>query len=67
MKVQAQVAGGEIKQLDLNDGATVSQVRSALGVSSGYKASVNGEPSSDSAELFDYAFVTFAENVKGGN
>lgn len=63
--VIAQVVGGQKKIID-KEVETVGDVRTELYLSANYKASVNGEPSdSDSEELEDRDFVSFAEQVKG--
>lgn len=61
-KVQAQVAGGAIKQIEAD---TVADVKQQLNVPN-YTATVNGEPESDSYELEDYEFVALAQPVKAG-
>jgi len=60
-KVQAQVAGGDIKQIEAT---TVADVKSALGVPK-HTATVNGEPEDDGYYLSDYEFVSLAESTKG--
>jgi hypothetical protein len=58
-----QVVGGTKKVIDLAN--TVGEVRNQLGVSSTYKAAVNGEPASnDSQTLRDQDYVSFSEAVK---
>jgi hypothetical protein len=61
-KVQAQVIGGDIKQITAD---TVAEVKTKMGAA-GYTASVNGEPQDDGYELADYEFVSLAPAVKGG-
>jgi len=64
-KVIAVVVGGTPKELDLNDGATLADVRKAM-EADGYQASINGDPENDdSTVLDDYEFVSFAAKVKG--
>ena len=63
-KVQAQVLGGEIKQLD--DVNAVTDVKSRLQATN-HVATVNGEPVEDDYQLSDYEFVSLSPAVKGGN
>ena len=60
-KVQAQVVGGSIKQIEAN---TVGEVKEQLS-SPTYTATVNGEPEADDYQLEDYEFVSLAPAVKG--
>lgn len=62
-KVTAQVTGGQTKTFD--DVNSVDDVRLQLGISAEYTANVNGDPAEMSENVEDYAFVTFAEKVKG--
>lgn len=62
--VQAQVAGGQIKQVKNVD--TVEELRDKLDLDKNYTASVKGEPSDDEQELDEYDFVSFSQAVKGG-
>lgn len=62
--VIGQVAGGTKQVLDNVN--TVSDVASKLGASTGYTASLNGDPASMSDSLEDNDMVTFAKSVKGG-
>ena len=61
-KVQAQVLGGDIKQIEA---ATVRDVKQHFGLMS-HTATVNGEPAGDDYRLEDYQFVSLAPAVKGG-
>jgi hypothetical protein len=61
-KVQVQVLGGDIKQIEA---ATVAEAKQQMGVPS-HTATVNGEPATDSTELEDYQFVSLSPAVKGG-
>ena len=61
-KVQAQVTGGAIKQIEAS---TVKDVKTQLGVP-GYTAQVNGDPQNDDYDLSDFEFVSLTEAVKGG-
>ncbi len=63
--VQAQVAGGEIKQYRGVD--EVSDLREKIGLGKDHTATINGEPAADGDELNDYDFVSFAPAVKGGS
>ena len=45
---------------------TVGDAFRAAQLSGNYTASVNGQPAQMSDTLPEYAFVSFAENVKGG-
>ncbi len=60
-KVQAQVVGGQIKQLEAD---TVGEVKEALNAQT-YTATVNGEPANSDTQLEDYEFVSLAPAVKG--
>lgn len=60
-KVQVQVVGGAIKQMDIG---TVGDVKRSLEAEN-YTATVNGEPKEDSYHLEDYEFVSLAPAVKG--
>lgn len=60
-KVQTQVIGGQIKQLEVG---TVGDVKAQLSAT-GYTATVNGQPVQDSYVLKDYEFVSLAPAVKG--
>lgn len=62
--VIGQVAGGSKRVLD--NKTTVADVASELGASTGYTASVNGDPAEMSDTLEDGDMVTFAKSVKGG-
>ena len=64
--LRAQVLGGAVKDLSGSRFETVGDVRKELGLSTGYTATVNGEPADDDQELNDYEFVAFAPSVKGG-
>ena len=61
VKVQVQVVGGDIKQLEAS---TVAELKSLLGLTN-YSAHVNGEPQGEDYSLKAYEFVTFSQNVKG--
>lgn len=61
--VVAQVQGGEKKVLD--DVYTVADVREKMNAA-GYTASINGDPASDSDEVNDQDFISFAVATKGG-
>ena len=61
-KVQVQVAGGTIKQIEAD---TVGEAASQVGAE-GYTATVNGEPADFDQELNDFEFVAFAKQVKAG-
>lgn len=63
-KVNAQVAGGEIKQYRNVD--TVADLRDKLDLDKNHSATVNGEPQDDDYELSDFEHVAFAPTVKGG-
>lgn len=60
-KVNVQVAGGQIQQIEA---ATVAEVKQKLNAST-YTATINGEPAQDSQSLTDYQFVALAAAVKG--
>ncbi len=62
--VIGQVAGGTKQVMDNVE--TVADVASKLGASSGYTASINGDPAGMSDSLEDSDMVTFAKSVKGG-
>ena len=64
-KVQVQVAGGEIKEINEEEITTVGDIKEELGKED-YVATVNGEPVDDDHELSDYEFVTLAKPVKAG-
>lgn len=61
-KVQVQVAGGAIQQKEVG---TVGELARSVNAS-GYQATVNGEPVTDTYELNDFEFVSFAKPVKAG-
>lgn len=61
-KVQAQVAGGSIKQIAAS---TVRDAKAKMNCA-GYTATVNGDPADDSYELSDFEFVALAKPVKAG-
>lgn len=61
-KVQVQVAGGEIQQIEAD---TVGDAQKQVGAAN-YTAAVNGEPADNDYELSDYEFVSFAKPVKAG-
>ena len=61
-KIQAQVTGGAIKQIEAS---TIKDAKAQLGVPN-YSAQVNGDPQSDDYELSDYEFLSLTESVKGG-
>lgn len=61
-KVQVQVAGGEIQQIEAD---TVDDAKKQVGAAN-YTAAVNGEPADNDYELSDYEFVSFAKPVKAG-
>lgn len=62
--VIAQVVGGTKQVID--NVSTVADVRRAKGsIPAGYKASINGNLASDSEEVSDGDYVSFAEAVKG--
>lgn len=57
---------GAVTELELNNGATVSDALSAAGLSaSGFKLSVNGEAADTSDELENGDRVTLAKDAKG--
>jgi len=60
-KVQVQVIGGDIKQMEAT---TVAELKSQLGLTN-YTAHVNEEPQGDAYELNNFEFVTFSQAVKG--
>lgn len=60
-KVQVQVIGGAIQQLDIG---TVGDVKAKLDAKT-YTATVNGSPVNDAYALKDYEFVSLAPSVKG--
>lgn len=60
-KIQVQVLGGPIKQIDVG---TVADVKNTLEVPQ-HTATVNGNPVSDNYTLNDYEFVSLAPAVKG--
>lgn len=62
VKVNVQVLGGTIKQIEAFD---IADVKAQLGVPS-HTATVNGDPASDSFELEEYQFVMLSPAVKGG-
>lgn len=64
-QVTAQVTGGAPKLLD--NVRTVGDVKQQMNVTTGYSASVNGDPEDDTYELSDYENVSLAPSVKGGN
>lgn len=61
-KVQVQVAGGSIRQVEAD---TVAEAKAAVSAE-GYTATVNGDPADDNYELSDYEFVALAKQVKAG-
>ena len=61
-KVQAQVVGGQIKQLDTD---TVGSIKQILGAPN-HAAAVNGNPADDGYRLRDYEFVSLSSTVKSG-
>lgn len=60
-KVNVQVVGGQIQQVEASTVAEVKQLMDAAN----YTATVNGEPATDAFALSDYAFVALAPSVKG--
>jgi hypothetical protein len=62
--VVGQVAGGTKRLLDNVN--TVADVARELGASTGYTASVNGDPANMNDSIDDSDMVTFAKSVKGG-
>lgn len=62
VKVNVQVLGGEIKQIEA---ATVADVKAYFNLPS-HTATVNGEPASDDQVLDEFEFVALAPAVKGG-
>lgn len=63
-KIRAQVVGGQVK--DFDGVGTVQDLANAMQLEGNYKATVNGEPAEFTDSLSNYAYVTFAEKVKGG-
>ena len=63
-KIRAQVVGGQVK--DFDGVGTVQDLANAMQLEGNYKATVNGEPAEFTQSLDNYAYVTFAEKVKGG-
>lgn len=61
--VIVQVVGGDKKVFD--NLSTVADARKALGLSASYRASVQGEPQDDEAQLRAGDYVSFSEAVKG--
>ena len=61
-KVQAQVVGGSIQQVE--GVSTVQDIMTKLGLVN-HAASVNGEAVTANYELSDYEYVSLAPNVKG--
>lgn len=61
-KVQVQVAGGEIKQVEASD---LQSLKDSLGASD-HVANVNGEPQTNGYTLRDFDFVSLAKAVKAG-
>lgn len=61
--ITAQVTGGAPK---IVEACKVCDVKSKLGLSGSYSATVNGQPASEGDTLKDYDFVSFAASVKGG-
>lgn len=61
--VTAVVTGGQPKVVEA---CTVADAKSKLGLSGSYTATVNGSPASETQDLRDFDFVSFAESVKGG-
>lgn len=57
------ISGGQPQVV--NDLSTVAKIKERFGKMN-YIAKINGAASEDEDELEDYAFVTLAENVKGG-
>ena len=64
--VNGQVTGGQAKNVELEEGATVADLQAAMNLEGSYTATVNGEPASASDVLEAFSFVAFAESVKGG-
>lgn len=65
IEVRGKALGGAEKVFQ--DGVeTVQDVFNKLELNGSYTATVNGEPAEMSDELPDYAYVAFAEAVKGG-
>lgn len=61
-KVNVQVLGGQIKQIDAD---TVAEVKTQLNVPN-HTATVNGDSVDGTYELEDYQFVMLSPAVKGG-
>lgn len=62
-KVTVEISGGAPQVID--DVDTIADVKRKFGKDS-YVAKLNGEAAEDEDELDDYAHVSLAENVKGG-
>lgn len=60
-KVQVQVTGGSIQQVEAYN---VAALKAQLNVPT-YQATVNGESEDDNYELSDYEFVVLSPAVKG--
>lgn len=65
MKVNVQVLGGQIQQIEVAEGTTVREIKNRLSVPS-HTAVVNGESASDDQVLSAFEFVSLAPSVKGG-
>lgn len=63
-KVTGQVFGQDTAKVVEVD--TVQELYEALGLTENHTATINGEPADMDQELEDFDFVTFTQNVKGG-
>ncbi len=58
-----QVLGGSKSVMD--GVSTIADIRAKLSLGANYSASIDGEPASDSSEVVDGNYVSFAHQVKG--
>ena len=62
--VIASVSGGDPKRVEAE---TVADAKEALGLVGNFTAAINGEPANLEDLLDDENYVTFSQQVKGGN
>lgn len=62
-KVTAQVVGGD--PLTFDDLETIGDLRKEMDLGPEFTATMNDEPAKDDTKLTSFAYVSFAESVKG--
>lgn len=66
INVMGKVTGRSAQAVELDASSTVGELKDRLDLDEKYTATVDGAQVGDDHRLGDGAYVTFAENIKGG-